>query len=135
MLERKITDLPEKHSVIQIHTGKVKYFTLRSFDRSKEETMLERLLNFFLMFGFFSSAVPKYKSYEEVAIDWDFPQSKFEKLSCRVFTDLWEQGYFLTSGGKFGGSFLVYPGLFSDTTEGGGSALGMRGIFFHFLWP
>lgn len=27
-----------------------------------------------------------------------------------VFNDLWEKGYYLTSGEKFGGDFLVYPG-------------------------
>jgi len=27
-----------------------------------------------------------------------------------VFHDLWERGYYLTSGEKFGGDFLVYPG-------------------------
>lgn len=27
-----------------------------------------------------------------------------------VFNDLWERGYYLTSGEKFGGDFLVYPG-------------------------
>ena len=28
---------------------------------------------------------------------------------CAVFTDLWERGYYLTGGEKFGGDFLVYP--------------------------
>lgn len=27
-----------------------------------------------------------------------------------VFADLWEKGYYLTGGQKFGGDFLVYPG-------------------------
>ncbi|XP_057370121.1 tRNA-splicing endonuclease subunit Sen34-like isoform X2 [Daphnia carinata] len=31
-------------------------------------------------------------------------------LRCRVFSDLWEKGYYITAGEKFGGDFLVYPG-------------------------
>lgn len=33
-----------------------------------------------------------------------------EKIKCLVFIDLWEKGYHMTSGEKFGGDFLVYPG-------------------------
>ena len=33
-----------------------------------------------------------------------------EKLCYRVFSDLWEKGYYITSGAKFGGDFLAYPG-------------------------
>ncbi|CAH1243748.1 TSEN34 [Branchiostoma lanceolatum] len=43
-------------------------------------------------------------------IPWNYPTTDTEALRCRVFQDLWEKGYFLTSGGKFGGDFLVYPG-------------------------
>lgn len=31
-------------------------------------------------------------------------------LRCKVFSDLWEKGYYITSGEKFGGDYLVYPG-------------------------
>ncbi|XP_033727820.1 tRNA-splicing endonuclease subunit Sen34-like isoform X2 [Pecten maximus] len=41
---------------------------------------------------------------------WNFPSTVMEKTRCHVFQDLWEKGYFLTSGAKFGGDFLVYPG-------------------------
>ncbi|XP_021374918.1 tRNA-splicing endonuclease subunit Sen34-like [Mizuhopecten yessoensis] len=41
---------------------------------------------------------------------WNFPSTEKEKIRCRVFQDLWEKGNFLTSGAKFGGDFLVYPG-------------------------
>ncbi|XP_064597229.1 tRNA-splicing endonuclease subunit Sen34-like [Liolophura sinensis] len=46
----------------------------------------------------------------EVAVEWNFPLSEQEVMRCQVFRDLWERGYFLTSGCKFGGDFLVYPG-------------------------
>lgn len=42
--------------------------------------------------------------------DWTYPQAANEKLHYRVFLDLWEKGYYLTSGTKFGGDFLAYPG-------------------------
>ena len=125
ILERKITDLPEKHSVIQIHTGRVFFYYQIWWFHFQAIVIWKSSVVMCLHFPsvnaclqnkiFFHSETPKYKSYEEVSIDWNFPQTEFEKLSCRVFTDLWEQGYFLTSGGKFGGSFLVYPGLFSNT--------------------
>ncbi|XP_022088849.1 tRNA-splicing endonuclease subunit Sen34-like isoform X2 [Acanthaster planci] len=46
---------------------------------------------------------------EEVT-EWMYPTSQQELLKYRVFRDLWEMGYYLTSGCKFGGDFLVYPG-------------------------
>ena len=42
--------------------------------------------------------------------DWTYPQTRTEKLRYRVFSDLWEKGYYLTSGVNFGGDFLAYPG-------------------------
>ncbi|XP_052764569.1 tRNA-splicing endonuclease subunit Sen34-like [Mya arenaria] len=43
-------------------------------------------------------------------VDWDFPHTDSEKLRYAVFRDLWERGHFITSGLKFGGDFLSYPG-------------------------
>lgn len=31
-------------------------------------------------------------------------------LKCAVFKDLWEKGYYITAGEKFGGDFLLYLG-------------------------
>ena len=42
--------------------------------------------------------------------DWTYPQTSCEKLRYHVFVDLWEKGYYLTSGINFGGDFLAYPG-------------------------
>ncbi|XP_064652166.1 tRNA-splicing endonuclease subunit Sen34-like [Lineus longissimus] len=42
--------------------------------------------------------------------EWKFPQTTAEKHRYQIFKDLWEQGNYLTSGSKFGGDFLVYPG-------------------------
>eukprot|EP00057_Strongylocentrotus_purpuratus_P032218 XP_786961.2 PREDICTED: tRNA-splicing endonuclease subunit Sen34 [Strongylocentrotus purpuratus] len=41
---------------------------------------------------------------------WRYPSTEREKLKCRVFQHFWEMGYYMTSGTKFGGDFLVYPG-------------------------
>lgn len=35
-------------------------------------------------------------------------RSTHQSLKDRVFSDLWEQGYYITSGLKYGGDFLVY---------------------------
>nr|XP_020859359.1 LOW QUALITY PROTEIN: tRNA-splicing endonuclease subunit Sen34 [Phascolarctos cinereus] len=42
--------------------------------------------------------------------DWPHAGNPSHELRYQVYKDLWERGYFLTSGGKFGGDFLVYPG-------------------------
>ncbi|KAF8843613.1 tRNA-intron endonuclease catalytic domain-like protein [Paxillus ammoniavirescens] len=41
---------------------------------------------------------------------WDYPETPAEHARCGVFRDLWEQGYFMGGGIKFGGEYLVYPG-------------------------
>lgn len=41
---------------------------------------------------------------------WDYPETPNQRARCAVFRDLWEQGYFMGSGIKFGGEYLVYPG-------------------------
>lgn len=43
---------------------------------------------------------------------WDYPETPFQRARCAVFRDLWEQGYFMGGGIKFGGEYLVYPGMF-----------------------
>lgn len=43
-------------------------------------------------------------------VDWKFPVSQQEILRYKTFKDLWEKGYYITSGHKFGGDYLVYPG-------------------------
>ncbi|XP_047354583.1 tRNA-splicing endonuclease subunit Sen34 isoform X1 [Vespa velutina] len=43
-------------------------------------------------------------------VEWKYPNSVQEKLRYATFKDLWERGYYITNGEKFGGDFLVYPG-------------------------
>lgn len=43
---------------------------------------------------------------------WSYPSTPQERAKCGVFRSLWEQGYFMGSGIKFGGDYLVYPGTF-----------------------
>ncbi|KAG6821084.1 hypothetical protein H0H93_007243 [Arthromyces matolae] len=43
---------------------------------------------------------------------WDYPSNLQERARCGVFRSLWEQGYFMGVGIKFGGDYLVYPGWF-----------------------
>uniref|UniRef100_A0A8C5N3H4 tRNA-splicing endonuclease subunit Sen34 n=1 Tax=Leptobrachium leishanense TaxID=445787 RepID=A0A8C5N3H4_9ANUR len=42
--------------------------------------------------------------------DWPYAGQPEHEMRFKVFKDLWQRGYFLTSGNKFGGDFLVYPG-------------------------
>jgi tRNA intron endonuclease, catalytic C-terminal domain len=41
---------------------------------------------------------------------WCYPASANERARCEVFRDLWEKGYYMGGGIKFGGDWLVYPG-------------------------
>ena len=41
---------------------------------------------------------------------WTYPATEEERARCEVFRDLWQKGYYLGAGGKFGGDWLVYPG-------------------------
>ncbi|KAG2184563.1 hypothetical protein INT43_000472 [Umbelopsis isabellina] len=43
-------------------------------------------------------------------IGWNYPTTDFERDRCVVFEHLWSLGLYVTSGTKFGGDFLVYPG-------------------------
>lgn len=44
--------------------------------------------------------------------DWPMPRDERSEIRFRVYRDLRNKGYYLTSAGKFGGDFLVYPGMF-----------------------
>ncbi|KAI0003351.1 hypothetical protein BJV74DRAFT_972857 [Russula compacta] len=41
---------------------------------------------------------------------WNYPTNAEERARCEVFRDLWEKGYYMGGGSKFGGDWLVYPG-------------------------
>lgn len=53
----------------------------------------------------------------KVAGIWSYPFDLAERAKCRVFQDLWEKGYYMGGGLKFGGDFLVYPGIPTDMTS------------------
>lgn len=46
---------------------------------------------------------------------WSYPETLSERARCGVFRGLWEQGYFMGSGTKFGGDYLVYPGTSNES--------------------
>lgn len=47
-----------------------------------------------------------------LSTDWPMPRDERLETRFRVYRDLRSKGYYLTSAGKFGGDFLVYPGMF-----------------------
>lgn len=54
--------------------------------------------------------IPTESIQADKSTQWLYPSTPKELLSYRVFKDLWEKGYHLTKGSKFGGDFLAYPG-------------------------
>jgi tRNA-splicing endonuclease subunit Sen34 len=49
---------------------------------------------------------------------WNYPSNLHERAMCGVYKSLWDQGFFMGSGIKFGGDYLVYPGLSLFDMEG-----------------
>jgi hypothetical protein len=47
---------------------------------------------------------------------WSYPSNAEERARCEVFRDLWEKGYYMGGGSKFGGDWLVYPGACAPFT-------------------
>ncbi|KAF4516379.1 hypothetical protein B566_EDAN008502 [Ephemera danica] len=43
-------------------------------------------------------------------VQFSFPETPDEILRSKVFCDLWSKGHYISTGQKFGGTFLVYPG-------------------------
>jgi tRNA-splicing endonuclease subunit Sen34 len=43
-------------------------------------------------------------------MEWRYPKDQQDVLKYHVYRSLWRRGYFLTSGEKFGGDYLAYPG-------------------------
>lgn len=43
---------------------------------------------------------------------WSFPATEEDRARCAVFRDLHEKGHWMGGGIKFGGDWLVYPGMF-----------------------
>lgn len=52
----------------------------------------------------------------QTASVWNYPSTPQERAKCGVFRGLWEQGYFMGGGIKFGGDYLVYPGMHSSVS-------------------
>lgn len=45
---------------------------------------------------------------EDITDEWKYPTTKTEQEKFLVFQDLWERGFYSTSGFKFGGDYLIY---------------------------
>ena len=62
----------------------------------------------------YDSSVHSYSTIEAAreAGVWDYPSDLTERARCGAFKDLWKQGYFMGGGIKFGGEYLVYPGIY-----------------------
>jgi len=41
---------------------------------------------------------------------WVWPSTSKDIQKYKVYCDLWNKGYYITSGIKFGGDYLLYPG-------------------------
>ncbi|XP_007432205.1 tRNA-splicing endonuclease subunit Sen34 [Python bivittatus] len=41
---------------------------------------------------------------------WPYAGQENHEMRYCIFRDLWERGYYVTTGSKFGGDFLIYPG-------------------------
>jgi len=55
-------------------------------------------------------AYPTIQAAKDAGI-WSYPSDLTERAKCAVFRDLWDKGYYMGGGLKFGGDFLIYPGI------------------------
>lgn len=76
---------------------------------------------------------PHLHSYETLSAAreagiWTYPSTPEEHARCGVFRALWEKGYYMGCGVKFGGEYLVYPGEcgYFDRNTGGRLTLESR---------
>lgn len=44
---------------------------------------------------------------------WIWPSTLKDIQKYKIYSDLWNKGYYITSGIKFGGDYLLYPGKFN----------------------
>ena len=61
-------------------------------------------------FFFKFSAHPWVKAEDKIPYEWQPILTPLEEIRKSVFRKLWLRGFYITSGEKFGGDFLVYPG-------------------------
>lgn len=55
---------------------------------------------------------------------WSYPSNQEERAKCAVFADLWRKGYYMGNGLRFGGDWLVYPGMCPVPASGNYSSSG-----------
>ncbi|XP_066599815.1 tRNA-splicing endonuclease subunit Sen34 [Prorops nasuta] len=99
---RKLLDEETKKALLNIEIDKEKLFK-DEMERLPELEKSEALIQTHTVYPW----ITKNKVEE---MEWNYPKTCYEKLRYKTFKDLWEKGYYITSGEKFGGDFLVYPG-------------------------
>ncbi len=62
-------------------------------------------------FSAFGKMYSSSQSTLECSQSWKYPSTNREQTRFEIFCDLWERGFYLTAGSKFGGDFLAYPGF------------------------
>lgn len=69
------------------------------------------MFNTSLIFAFFLKASAWLSEEDATPVQWKYPATSTENLRYKTFKNLWENGYYLTAGQKFGVDFLLYPGM------------------------
>lgn len=109
LLEEELAKLPKlnkNEALVQIHTGKKKDCNVYIFDVCNS-----------IQFTFALLAYPWSTKDDVKLVDWKYPLTADQQLKYKVFKDLWERKYYVTSGEKFGGDFLAYPGIILSITS------------------
>jgi len=69
------------------------------------------------MYALYVAGDPWTKKEHYISYKFPEPSHSLERLKLEVFEDFNRRKYYLTSGSKFGGDFLAYPGkilIFND---------------------
>lgn len=58
-------------------------------------------------------AYPWFSDNDVEIVQWKYPFTPDQQIKYKIYKDLSERGYYITSADKFGGDFLVYPGTYT----------------------
>ncbi|EGC33290.1 hypothetical protein DICPUDRAFT_36938 [Dictyostelium purpureum] len=86
---------------------------LNEEDLKKKLVEKEKILNNFKSFNndiFIYTSTEEAIENEPTSRVWRDKRNSEDELKYTVFKDLWNRGYYISGGSKFGGTFLVYKG-------------------------
>lgn len=96
----------------EIYQQKVKEYMAHKMQRSHEiqksleNSKMEMMQQVPILIHTSAEALPWNQSYPP--LEWNYPFNEQDLLRYQVFKNIWEKGFYITLGSKFGGDYLLY---------------------------